>query len=98
MMNNDRQNLKNEIGRKIKTLRNERSLTMEKLGQMVGCSKAYISQLEHGITKPSLSMLNRFSEALGVPVSELLRKNPNGPDQRWKLKKSERRKTAPLDG
>ena len=74
-MNNDQQNLTNDIGRKIKALRNERGLTMEKLGQIVGCSKAYISQLEHGVTKPSLSMLNRFSDALGAPVSELLRKN-----------------------
>jgi transcriptional regulator with XRE-family HTH domain len=97
-MNNDRQNLNNEIGRKIKTLRNERGLTMEKLGQIVGCSKAYISQLENGVTRPSLSMLNRFSEALGAPVSELLRKNPNGPNQRWKLKKNERRKIQYPDG
>jgi transcriptional regulator with XRE-family HTH domain len=97
-MNNDRQNLTNEIGRKIKTLRNERGLTMEKLGQIVGCSKAYISQLEHGVTKPSLSMLNRFSEALGAPVSELLRKNLNGPGQRWALRKNERRKIQYPDG
>ena len=91
-MNNDQQKLTNDIGRKIKALRNERGLTMEKLGQIAGCSKAYISQLEHGVTKPSLSMLNRFSEALGVPVSELLRKKPNGLGQRWKLRKNERRK------
>jgi transcriptional regulator with XRE-family HTH domain len=97
-MNNDDQNLTNEIGRKIKVARNERGLTMEKLGQIAGCSKAYISQLEHGITKPSLSMLNRFSEALGVPVSELLRKNQNGPGQRWKLAKNERRKIQYPDG
>jgi transcriptional regulator with XRE-family HTH domain len=97
-MNHDPQSLTNEIGGKIKTLRNERGLTMEKLGQIVGCSKAFISQIEHGITKPSLSMLNRFSEALGVPVSELLRKNPNGPEQRWKLRKNERRKIQYPDG
>ncbi len=97
-MNNDRQNLNNEIGRKIKALRNERGLTMEKLGQMVGCSKAYISQLERGITRPSLSMLNRFSEELGVPVSEILRKNLNGPGQRWKLRKNERRIIQYPDG
>jgi transcriptional regulator with XRE-family HTH domain len=97
-MNHDRQHSTNEIGGKIKTLRNERGLTMEKLGQIVGCSKAFISQIEHGITKPSLSMLNRFSEALGVPVSELLRKNPNGPEQRWKLRKNERRKIQYPDG
>ena len=97
-MNNDQPNATNEIAGKIKTLRNERGLTMEKLGQIVGCSKAYISQIEHGITKPSLSMLNRFSDALGVPVSELLRKNPNGPEQRWKLRKNERRKIQYPDG
>ena len=97
-MNNEQHNSTNEIGTKIKALRSERGLTMEKLGQIVGCSKAYISQLERGITKPSLSMLNRFSEALGVPVSELLRKNQNGPGQRWKLAKNERRKIQYPDG
>jgi transcriptional regulator with XRE-family HTH domain len=97
-MNMDDQDLTNEIGRKIKAARNERGFTMAKLGQIVGCSKAYISQLENGITKPSLSMLNRFSEVLGVPVSEILRKNPNGPDQRWRLRKNERRKIQYPDG
>lgn len=97
-MSNDQQNLTSEIGRKIKTIRNERGLTMEKLGQIAGCSKAFISQIEHGVTKPSLSMLNSLSDALGVPVSELLRKNPNGPEQRWKLRKNERRKIQYPDG
>jgi transcriptional regulator with XRE-family HTH domain len=97
-MNNDQQNLRYEIGKKIKALRNERDLTMEKLGQIAGCSKAFISQIEHGVTKPSLSMLNSLSDALGVPVSELLRKNPNGPGQRWKLRKNERRKIQYPDG
>jgi transcriptional regulator with XRE-family HTH domain len=97
-MNNDQQNLSYELGRKINALRNERGLTMEKLGQIAGCSKAFISQIEHGVTKPSLSMLNRFSEALGVHVSELLRKNQNGPDQRWKLRKNERRTIHYPDG
>lgn len=97
-MNNKKQNLTNEIGRKIKAFRNERGLTMENLGQIVGCSKAYISQLEHGVTKPSLSMLGRFSEALGVPVSELLRKNVNSPDLKWKLSKKERRTIHYPDG
>jgi len=97
-MNNDPHNSTNEIGGKIKALRSERDLTMEKLGQIAGCSKAFISQIEHGITRPSLSMLNRLSDALGVPVSELLRKNPNGPEQRWKLRKNERRKIQYPDG
>jgi transcriptional regulator with XRE-family HTH domain len=97
-MNNNKQSLTNEIGKKIKAFRNERGLTMESLGQMVGCSKAYISQLEHGITKPSLSMLGRFSEALGVPVSELLRKNVSSPDLKWKLSKKERRTIHYPDG
>ncbi len=86
------------IPTKIRSIRKEKGLTLEQLGKMVGCTKAYLSQLENGKTKPSLSMLNRISEALNVNVSNLFKTSKKISRQSWKLKKNERRTINYPDG
>lgn len=88
----------NGIHSRIRTIRKERGLTLEKLGKMVGCTKSYISQLENGKTEPSLSMLNRFSEVLKVNVSDLFNLPKKISNQSLKLKKKERRTINYPDG
>lgn len=80
-----------ELSKKLKQLRTERGFTMEKLADMAECSKAYISQIEKGQVKPSVTLLSRLARAFGVSVSELFRGPAASGKRHWKLKKADRR-------
>lgn len=55
-----------EIGKKIKKIRKNKNLTIRKLASSVGCSNGYISQLEKGDVTPSITILKKISNALGM--------------------------------
>lgn len=55
-----------DLGKCLRALRNERGLTLVQLGQQVGLSASYLSQIERGITMPSLSKLTTIASALDV--------------------------------
>lgn len=57
------------IGSRIKIKRNTIGMTQEKLAERIDVSVGYISQLERGITKISLSTLAEISTVLGVDLS-----------------------------
>ncbi len=52
----------------LRRTRKEKKLTVEQLAKKVGCSKSYISQLENDVTKPSVTMLGKLSEALNGQI------------------------------
>jgi transcriptional regulator with XRE-family HTH domain len=56
------------LGKRIRALRNERGLTLVQLGQRVGLSASYLSQIERGVTMPSLTRLTTIAGALDVEV------------------------------
>ena len=60
-----------ELGRRLRSARHDADLTMKALGERVGISQAQISQIEAGLSTPSLTTLFRLSRALHVKVSEL---------------------------
>ena len=60
------------MGQRIKELREERSMTQAQLSEALGCSDGYISQVERGISNPSLEFLARLSVLYKVPVDYLL--------------------------
>jgi transcriptional regulator with XRE-family HTH domain len=55
-----------EIGKKIKKIRKNKNLTIRKLASLVGCSNGYISQLEKGDVTPSITILKKISNTLGM--------------------------------
>lgn len=61
-----------ELGRRLKRARVDAELTMRALGERIGISQAQISQIEAGLSAPSLTTLFRLSRALRVPLSELM--------------------------
>lgn len=63
------------FGRELRKLRQQRGLTQEKLAEFVDLSVPYISHLERGTKKPSLAVLTRLAESLGVTVDRLLTGN-----------------------
>ena len=58
------------IGLKLKTLRASRGLSQRKLAAAAGVSNATISLIEHGRTDPSMGLLRRILESLGVSFAE----------------------------
>jgi transcriptional regulator with XRE-family HTH domain len=60
-----------QLGQRIRQLRLERGLTQDQLAEDT-FSKSYISAIELGKIKPSLTSLNIIANRLKVPVAELV--------------------------
>ena len=58
------------IGRRLKTLRQRRGLSQRKLAQVAGVSNATVSLIEHGRTDPSMGLLRKILNSLGVSFAE----------------------------
>ncbi len=58
------------IGSELRTLRNRQGLSQRQLALRAGVSNATISLIEHGRTDPSLGLLKRVLDALGVSFAE----------------------------
>ena len=61
-----------ELGSRIAALRLEAGLTQTRLGEMIGVSQQQVVSFEKGRRKVPVSTLPKLSEALGVPVDELI--------------------------
>ena len=57
-----------ELGRRIKELRTERSLTLEALAGRAGVTRSFLSTVERGRSNPSIAVLRAIARALDVPV------------------------------
>ena len=68
------------IGRRISLYRKKKGLTQAALSEMLGVSESYISQVERGITKISLSRLDEISEVLSTDIALLISDNVVLPD------------------
>jgi transcriptional regulator with XRE-family HTH domain len=61
-----------EVGRLIRTMRHDRSLLLADLAARTGLSVSFLSQLERGLTRPTLHSLGLIAEALGTSAKTLL--------------------------
>jgi transcriptional regulator with XRE-family HTH domain len=59
-----------DIGPRLKALRTSKGLSQRKLAASAGVSNATISLIEHGRTDPSMGLLKRILECLGVSFAE----------------------------
>lgn len=62
--------IEEQIGAKIRNLRNQNGLTQEELADRTELTKGFISQLERGLTAPSVSTLSDIVECLGTNLSD----------------------------
>ncbi len=58
------------IPKKLKEIRLDRKLTLEKLAQQTGLTKGYLSRIENSTQPPPIYTLSRISDALGIDISE----------------------------
>jgi transcriptional regulator with XRE-family HTH domain len=61
------------LGRRIRALRKSKGLTQEQLGAACGVNYKFVGGIERGEENPSLSILQKISEGLGMEVIELFR-------------------------
>jgi transcriptional regulator with XRE-family HTH domain len=60
------------IAQNIKALRKQKKITLEKLAELTGLTKGYISKVERSRKAPPYSTLNKIAIALGVDAAFLL--------------------------
>lgn len=72
--------VQSKVGREIKDLRKACAMTLAQLSQATGLSQGYLSQIERGISSPSVKALHSISRALGVTISWFF-PNSDGDDE-----------------
>lgn len=60
------------IGRNVRRLRQAKGLTQEQLAVDAKLDLTYVGGIERGKRNPSVKVMARIAEALGVAMSELL--------------------------
>jgi XRE family transcriptional regulator, fatty acid utilization regulator len=71
------------FGQRLRHARRARGLTLADLGARVGRTPSVLSLIENGRREPRLSLVEQIANALDVPVTELLNKQP--PSRRAQL-------------
>lgn len=60
------------LGNELRKAREEANLTQEELSFGAGVDRTYISQLENNKKSPTVDLLFRLCDAMGVRASELI--------------------------
>ena len=61
-----------EIGSVLRRLREEQGLSQEQLGFRAELHRTYVSSVERGKRNVSLETIEKFAEALGVRMAQLM--------------------------
>lgn len=65
-----------DLGSRLRSIREEQGLSMSEVARRAGISKAYLSQLENGDSQhPSYEVLGRLATALAKTVPDLVGKS-----------------------
>ncbi|HEY1172499.1 MAG TPA: helix-turn-helix transcriptional regulator [Verrucomicrobiae bacterium] len=62
------------FSRILKSLRNAKKISQEKLAELSGLDRSYVSLLERGLRQPSLETLFLIASALEISPAEIVRK------------------------
>lgn len=68
-----------EVGRRVRHLRRRQGQTLVQVADRASLSHSYISQVERGVTRPSMESLHRIALALGTSAQALLAADHDGP-------------------
>lgn len=80
------------IGARLRELRQDRRLSIQELAHKVSLSIGMISQIERGVSTPSLRSLRLLAEALEVPVSWFFASSKGHAASRHIVRKDQRRR------
>ncbi len=65
-------NINKDVGFNIRTKRQERGISQEKLAALAGLHRAYVGQIERGEKNIGLKNLEKIAKALKVKTKDLL--------------------------
>ena len=60
------------FGRRLRSLRTDRGLTQQQLGEKAGLSYKYLGAIERGEKNPSLKVIDKLARALAVEPRDML--------------------------
>src|SRR2546430_16654792 len=69
------------LGPRLRLVRASRRLSVRELARRVGCSASLISQIERGVSVPSVGVLYSLATELGSSLDYLLFGSGAGPDR-----------------
>ena len=73
------------LGLRIRTLRKAHKMTQQELADLTDVSRIYIQALESNRRSPSMKLLRRLAEKLGVETADLLEEFPRETGGRLQL-------------
>lgn len=59
------------LGKNVRTAREKKQLTQEKLAEIAELDPTYVSGIERGLRNPGIKNVAKIAKALGISVSEL---------------------------
>ena len=68
-----------EIGRRLRELRESRNLSQGDLEVRTGLLRCYTSRVENGHTVPSVETIEKYANALGIPLFAFFPNKANAP-------------------
>jgi transcriptional regulator with XRE-family HTH domain len=70
---NTKMSLRERLAQNLRDIRIARGISQERLGELAGFHRTYVSHVERAVTNVSLDNLEKLAGALGVDPLELLR-------------------------
>lgn len=64
--------INDEFGARLRSIRMKNEISQEKLAELSGLHRTYISSLERGGRNPTLTTLNAIAKALHIEISYLV--------------------------
>jgi transcriptional regulator with XRE-family HTH domain len=66
------ENVQIRFGLRLRQVRQDRGISQEKLAELAGLHRTYVSSIERGERNVSLVNIERLAQALGVSMGELM--------------------------
>lgn len=82
-----------EVGLRLRSMRNRREWTLQELSSRTAISVGMLSQIERGMSSPSIRTLQRLAEVFAVPIGWFFSDFPAGASEgpSWLLRRVNRR-------
>lgn len=64
--------LRRKLGARVQRLRQDQGLSQEEFADRAGLHRTYVSGVERGIRNPTVTVLGKLAEGLGVKLPELV--------------------------
>lgn len=64
--------VRKKLGSKVQRLRRDLGVSQEELADRAGLHRTYVSGVERGVRNPTLTVIEKLAQALGVTIAALL--------------------------